>query len=125
MVNEKLINAFLYNTTKDNLIAGIKAILNHFKIDSEYEYENRVNNIVNIIGGDKLPTMEDIDIDLLKKRIGDHVYKAEEIDIDSIEVTNIDVIDKTISVKYTRIGNNYSNTDRINYTNYLKNVKEN
>ena len=125
MVNEKLINAFLYNTTKDNLITGIKAILNHFKIESEYNFEDRVNNIVNIIGGDKLPTIEDIDMDLLKEHIGDHIYKTEEIDKDSIEVTNIDVIDKTISVTYTRTGNNYPSKDRINYINYLKNVKEN
>lgn len=123
MVNKKLIDVFLANSTKENLITGIKSILNHFKTESEYEYENRVNNIVNIIGGDKLPTIKDIDIDLLKEHIGDHAYKVEEIDKDSIEVTNIDVIDKVIIVKYTRNGNNYPNKDRIEYIKYLKNVK--
>ncbi len=123
MINEKLINVFLTNASKDDLITGIKAVLNHFKIDSEYEYESLVNNIVNIIGGDKLTTIENIDIDLLKEHIGDHIYKAEEIDKDSIEVTNVDVIDETISIYYTRTGNSYSNRDKINYTNYLKKVK--
>ena len=99
MINDKLINVFLQNAEQKDLIRGIKEILNHFKIDSEYRYEELVNNIVNIIGGDKLPTIEDIDINLVKDNVDNFTYKRE--------------------------GNDYKNNDRIKYTDYLKKVKEN
>ena len=38
MINDKLIDVFLQNAEQENLIRGIKEILNHFKIDSEYRY---------------------------------------------------------------------------------------
>ena len=101
MINDKLIDVFLQNAEQEDLIRGIKEILNHFKIDSEYRYEELVNNIVNIIGGDKLPTRE------------------------SIEISNIDNIDNTIKIVYKRQDNDYKNNDRIQYTDYLKKVKEN
>ena len=125
MINDKLIDVFLQNAEQEDLIRGIKEILNHFKIDSEYRYEELVNNIVNIIGGDKLPTIEDIDINLIKDNVDKFTYKSEEVDIESIEISNIDNIDNTIKILYKRKDNDYKNNDRIQYTDYLKKVKEN
>ena len=125
MINDKLIDVFLQNAEQNDLIRGIKEILNHFKIDSEYRYEELVNNIVNIIGGDKLPTIEDIDINLVKDNIDKFTYKSEEVDRESIEISNIDNIDNTIKIVYKRKDNDYKNNDRIQYTDYLKKVKEN
>ena len=125
MINDKLIDVFLQNAEQEDLIRGIKEILNHFKIDSEYRYEELVNNIVNIIGGDKLPTIEDIDINLIKDNVDKFTYKSEEVDRESIEISNIDNIDTTIKILYKRKGNDYKNNDRIQYTDYLKTVKEN
>ena len=125
MINDKLIDVFLQNAEQEDLIRGIKEILNHFKIDSEYRYEELVNNIVNIIGGDKLPTIEDIDINLIKDNVDRFTYKSEEVDRESIEISNIDNIDNTIKIVYKRKDNDYKNNDRIQYTDYLKKVKEN
>ena len=125
MINDKLIDVFLQNAEQEDLIRGIKEILNHFKIDSEYRYEELVNNIVNIIGGDKLPTIEDIDINLIKDNVDKFTYKSEEVDRESIEISNIDNIDNTIKIVYKRRGNDYKNNDRIQYADYLKKVKEN
>ena len=36
MINDKLIDVFLQNAEQEDLIRGIKEIINHFKIDSEY-----------------------------------------------------------------------------------------
>ena len=123
MINDKLIDVFLQNAEQEDLIRGIKEILNHFKIDSEYRYEELVNNIVNIIGGDKLPTIEDIDINLIKDNVDNFTYKSEEVDRESIEISDIDNIDNTIKIVYKREGNDYKNNDRIKYTDYLKKVK--
>lgn len=123
MINDKLIDVFLQNAEHEDLIRGLKEILNHFKIDSEYRYEELVNNIVNIIGGDKLPTIEDIDINLVKDNVDNFTYKSEEVDRESIEISNIDNIDNTIKIVYKRKGNDYKNNDRIQYANYLKKVK--
>ena len=124
MINDKLIDVFLHNAEQEDLIRGIKEILNHFKIDSEYRYEELVNNIVNIIGGDKLVTVNDIDINLLKDNIENFIYKSEEVDRESIEISDIDNIDNTIKIVYKREGNDYKNNDRIKYTDYLKKLKK-
>ena len=84
MINDKLIDVFLQNAKQENLIKGIKEILKHFKIENEYRYEQLVNNLVNIIGGDKLVTIDNIDIELIKTNISNFTYKSEEIDKDSI-----------------------------------------
>ena len=125
MINDKLIDVFLQNAEQEDLIRGIKEILNHFKIDSEYRYEELVNNIVNIIGGNKLPTIEDIDINLVKDNIDYVIYRPEEVDKDSIEISDIDIIDNTVKIMYKRKCNDYNSNDRIKYTDYLKKVKEN
>ena len=125
MINDKLIDVFLQNAEQEDLIRGIKQILNHLKIESEYRYEEVVNNIVNIIGGDKLTTIDDIDIDLIKDNMDRISYRTEEIYKDSIELSDIDVIDSTIKITYKREGNDYKNNDKIKYTDYLKKVKEN
>ena len=125
MINDKLIDVFLQNAEQEDLIRGIKEILNHFKIESEYRYEELVNNIINIIGGDKLLTIEDIDINLVKDNVDNFTYKSEEVDRESIEISDIDNIDNTIKIVYKREGNDYKNNDRIKYTDYLKKVKEN
>lgn len=125
MVNKKLIDVFLANAGKDDLIRGINAVLNHFKIESEYQYEERVNTFVNIVGGDKTLSIEDIDMDLLKENIGNHVYKAEEINKDSIKVLDIDPIDNLIKVGFTRNNDDYARSELIRCNDCLKTVKEN
>ena len=125
MINDKLIDVFLQNAEQEDLIRGIKQILNHLKIENSYNYEEVFNNIVNIIGGDKLITIEDIDIDLIKANIDKILYRTEEINKDSIEISDIDIIDNTVKIVYNREGNDYNSNDRINYTDYLKKVKEN
>lgn len=123
MVNKKLIDVFLANATKENLIKGINALIVHLKIDSEYEYERRVNNIIDIVGGDKLPTIKDIDTDCLKENIETRIYKGEEINKDSIKIEDIDHIDKNIRISYTRINDGYNYKEKLDYTDYLKKVK--
>lgn len=123
MVNKKLIDVFLANAGKDYLIRGINAILNHFKIESEYQYEERINTFVNIVGGDKPLSIEDIDIDLLKENIGNHIYKAEEINKDSIKILDIDPIDRLIKVGFTRNNDDYARSELIRCDDFLKTVK--
>ena len=125
MINDKLIDVFLQNAEKDDLIRGIKQIFNHFRIDSDYRYEEMINNVINIIGGDKLITIEDIDINLIKNNIDTVTYRSEDVDKDSIEISDIDNVDRTVKFVYKRKGNDYKNNDRLDYTNYLKKVKEN
>ena len=125
MINDKLIDVFLQNVEQEDLIRGIKEILNHFKIDSEYRYEQLINNIVNIIGGDKLITIDDIYIELIKADMSSFTYKKEEVDKDSIEISDIDNINNTIKILYKRKNEDYKNNSIAEYTNYLKKVKEN
>ena len=125
MINDKLIDVFLQNAKQEDLIRGIKQILNHLKIENSYNYEEVFNNVVNIIGGDKLTTIEDIDIERIKANISNFTYNSENIDKNSIEMSDIDNIDNTIKITYKREGNDYKNNDRIKYTDYLKKVKEN
>ena len=125
MINDKLIDVFLQNAEQEDLIRGIKEILNHLKIENSYNYEEVLNNIVNIIGGDKLITIEDIDIDLIKDNIDDVIYRSEEVDKDSIEISDIDNIDKTVKILFKRGNNDYKSNERTEYTDYLKKVKEN
>ena len=123
MINDKLIDVFLQHAEKEDLIRVIKQILNHFKIENEYQFEEIVNNIVNIIAGDKLVDIEDIDIDLIKDTMDKIIYRPEEIDNDSIEISDIDNIDNTIKILYKRQGNDYKSNERFKYTDYLKKVK--
>ena len=123
MINDKLINAFLQNAKQDDLIRGIKQIFNHFKLQGDYRYEQIVNNIINIIGGDTLITIKDIDIELIKADISNFTYKSEEIDKDSIEISYIDHIDKTVKILFKRGNNDYKSNEILEYTNYLKKVK--
>ena len=123
MVNKKLIDVFLQNAEQEDLIRGIEEILNHFKLENEYRYEQLVNNLVNIIGGDKLVTVNDIDIELVKADISNFTYKADEIDKDSIEISDIDNINNTIKILYKRKNEDYKNNTVVEYTNYLKKVK--
>ena len=124
MINDKLIDVFLQCAEQKDLIRGIKEIFNHLRIDSEYRYEEMVNNIINIIGGDKLITIEDIDINLIKNNIETVTYRSEEVDKDSIEISDIDNVDRTVKFIYKRKGNDYKNNDRLDYTNYLKKLKK-
>ena len=125
MINDKLIDVFLQNAEQEDLIKAIKQIFNHFKFENEYKYEELVNNTINIIGGDNLITIDDINIELIKTNISDFIYKSEEIDKDSIEISDIDHIEKSIKVLYKRKDENYKHNSVIEYTNYLKKVKEN
>lgn len=123
MINDKLIDAFLKNAKQDDLIKGIKQILNHFKLESEYRYEQLANNIINIIGGDKLITINDIDIELIKADIASITYDGEKIDKDSIEMVTVDNISNTVKILFKREGNDYKTNTTVEYTNYLKKVK--
>ncbi len=123
MINDKLIDAFLKNAKQDDLIKGIKQILNHFKLESEYRYEQLANNIINIIGGDKLITINDIDIELIKANIASITYESEKIDKDSIELVTVDNIANTVKILFKREGNDYKTNTVVEYTNYLKKVK--
>ena len=125
MINDKLIDVFLQNAEQEDLIRGIKQILNHLKIENSYNYEEVLNNIVNIIGGDKLTIIEDVDINLIKDNINDVIYRPEEVDKNSIEISDIDTIDNTVKITYKRESNDYATYDRIKYIDYLKKVKEN
>lgn len=123
MINDKLIDTFLKNAGKNDLIRGIKQIFNY--LENDYRYEELVNNIINIIGGDTLTTIDDIDLELIKANIDKLLYKAEEIDKDSIEISNIDNIGKTVKITYKRNDNDYQTCNSIDYIDYLKKVKEN
>lgn len=125
MVNKKLIDVFLQNAEQEDLIRGIEEILNHFKLESEYQYERLANNIINIIGGDKLITINDIDIELIKADIASITYESEKIDKDSIELVTVDNIANTVKILFKREGNDYKTNTMVEYTNYLKKVKEN
>ena len=125
MINNKLIDVFLQCAEQKDLIKAIKEIFNHFKLENEYRYEQLVNNVVNIIGGDKLTTVDDIDIELVKDNVDNFIYKPEEIDKDSIEISDIDNIEKTVKILYKRQDNDYKSNERTEYINYLKKVKEN
>lgn len=125
MINNKLIDVFLQCAEQKDLIKGIKQIFNHFKLENEYQYEELVNNLVNIIGGDKPVTIDDIDIELIKSNISKFTYKSEEVNKDSIKISDIDVINSTVKITYRRTTNDYDNYDRIKYIDYLKKVKEN
>lgn len=125
MINNKLIDVFLQCAEQKDLIKGIKQILNHFKLENEYQYEELINNLINIIGGDKPITIDDIDIELIKSNISKFTYKSEEVNKDSIKISDIDVINSTVKITYRRTTNDYDNYDRIKYIDYLKKVKEN
>lgn len=123
MINDKLIDTFLKNASKNDLIRGIKQIFNY--LENDYRYEELVNNIINIIGGDTLTTIDDIDLELIKANIDKLLYKSEEIDKNSIEICNIDNIGKTVKITYKRNDNDYQTCNIIEYIDYLKKVKEN
>ena len=125
MINNKLIDVFLQCAEQKDLIKGIKQILNHFKLENEYQYEELVDNLVNIIGGDKPITIDDIDIELIKSNISKFTYKSEEVNKDSIKISDIDVINSTVKITYRRTTSDYDSYDRIKYIDYLKKVKEN
>ena len=125
MINNKLIDVFLQCAEQKDLIKGIKQILNHFKLENEYQYEELINNLINIIGGDKPITIDDIDIELIKSNISKFTYRSEEVNKDSIKISDIDVINSTVKITYRRTTNDYDNYDRIKYIDYLKKVKEN
>ena len=125
MINNKLIDVFLQCAEQKDLIKGIKQLLNHFKLENEYQYEELINNLINIIGGDKPITIDDIDIELIKSNISKFTYRSEEVNKDSIKISDIDVINSTVKITYRRTTNDYDNYDRIKYIDYLKKVKEN
>ena len=125
MINDKLIDVFLQCAEQKDLIKTIKEIFNHFKFENEYKYEELVNNTINVIGGDKLITINDIDIELIKANISTITYESEKIDKDSIEITTVDNIANTVKILFKREGNDYKTNAITEYTDYLKKVKEN
>ena len=125
MINNKLIDVFLICAERKDLIKAIKQIFNHFKLENEYQYEELINNVINIIGGDKFITINDIDIELIKANIGNIAYNSEEINKDSIKISDIDIIDNTVKIAYRRTTSDYDTYNRIKYNDYLKKVKEN
>lgn len=125
MINDKLIDVFLQCAEQKDLIKAIKEIFNHFKLENEYQYEELINNVINVIGGDKFITINDIDIELIKANIDNIAYNSEEINKDSIKISDIDIIDNTVKIAYRRTTSDYDTYNRIKYNDYLKKVKEN
>ena len=125
MINEKLINMFLQNVEQEDLIRGVKELLNHLKIQSNYAFEKQVNNFINIVGGDKPISINDIDIEFIKSNIDKFIYKSEEINKDSIKLSNIDTIDNSFEIVYKRNEDKYNSTSTIDYESYVETVKEN
>ena len=125
MVNEKLIDMFLQNVEQEDLIRGVKELLNHLKIQTNYAFEKQVNNFINIVAGDKPITAKDIDIELIKTYIDKLFYKPEGIDKDSIKLSCVDAIDNSFEVIYKRNEDNYNSTATIDYDSYVETVKEN
>ena len=125
MINEKLINVFLQNAEQEDLIRGIKELINHLKIQSNYDFEKRVNNFINIVGGDKPISINDINIEFIKSNIDKFVYNSEEINKDSIKLSNIDIIDNSFEIVYKRNKDNYNSIFTIDYDSYVEKVKEN
>lgn len=123
MINEKLIDSFLKNVEKECLIRGMKEIFNHLKIQSSYEYDNLIYNIIDIIGGCKLITIDDIDIEAVKSDIESFIYKPEEVDKDSIKIANVNNINHTLVINYNRKDVQYANTDVVVCDKYMKNIK--
>lgn len=125
MINEKLIDMFLQNVEQEDLIRGVKELLNHLKIQSSYTFEKQVNNFINIVGGDKPISIDNIDIEFIKSNIDKFVYKSEGINKDSIKLSNIDTIDNSFEIVYKRNEDNYNSTFTIDYDSYVETVKEN
>ena len=125
MINDKLIDVFLQNAEQEDLIRGIKELLNHLKMQSNYAFEKQVNNFINIVGGDKPISINDIDIEFIKSNIDKFVYKSEEINKDSIKLSHIDTIDNSFEIVYKRNEDNYNSTFTIDYDSYGETVKEN
>ena len=67
----------------------------------------------------------DIDIEFIKSNIDKFVYKSEEINKDSIKLSNIDTIDNSFEIVYKRNEDNYNSTFTIDYDSYVETVKEN
>lgn len=123
MINKKLIDVFLTTLSKEELIKGINILFNHFKIDSDYNYETRINNFINILADNKSTTIEDIDINLLKENIKFDIYKGDQINKDSIKIIDIDPLDETIKISFNKINNEYPSDIILQYYKYLKTVK--
>ena len=117
---EVLINTYFNNITKEQFVKLMPYILKHISNDSEYEYERKLNNIVSIIEGYNIPTIDDIDVNAIKKDISNLIYNSDVVIIDTIEVIDVDPIDNTATIKYKRTDYNYNNTDKVDYTDYLK-----
>lgn len=118
---EVLINTYFNNITKEQFVKLMPYILKHISNDSEYEYERKLNNIVSIIEGYNIPTIDDIDINAIKKDISNLIYNSDVVIIDTINITDIDPIDNTATIKYKRTDYNYDSTAKVDYTDYLKN----
>ena len=115
-----LVNTYFNNITKEQFVKLMPYILKHISNDSDYDYERKLNNIIAITEGRNIPTISDIVISTIKENINDFIYNSDKVIIDSIEVIDIDPIDNTATIKYRRTDYDYYNTDKIDYTDYLK-----
>ena len=115
-----LIDTYFNSITKEQFVKLMPYILKHISNDSDYEYERKLNNIIAITEGRNIPTISDIVINAIKENVKDFIYNSDVVIIDSIEVIDIDPIDNTVTIKYKRTDYDYYNTDKIDYTDYLK-----
>ena len=115
-----LVNTYFNSITKEQFVKLMPYILKHISGDSNYDYERKLNNIIAIIEGRNIPTINSIDINAIKKDIKNLIYDSDAVIIDTIEVIDIDPIDNTATIKYKRTNYEYDNTAKVDYTDYLK-----
>ena len=115
-----LVNTYFNSITKEQFVKLMPYILKHISNDSNYDYERKLNNIITIIEGYNLPTINKIDINAIKKDIKNLIYNSDAVIIDTIEVIDVDPIDNTATIKYKRTDYDYDNTAKVDYTDYLK-----
>lgn len=117
---EVLVNTYFNSITKEQFVKLMPYILKHISNDSDYYYERKLNNIITIIEGYNIPTINSIDINAIKNDIKNLIYNSDLVAMDTIKITNIDPIGNTATIKYKRTDCDYDNTISFDYTDYLK-----
>lgn len=115
-----LVNTYFNSITKEQFVKLMPYILKHISNDSDYDYERKLNNIITIIEGYNIPTINNIDINAIKKDIKNLIYDSDVVIMDTIKIIDIDPIGNTATIKYKRTDCNYDNTISFDYTDYLK-----
>lgn len=120
--NKNVLRILINNSNKDSLLNFAEAVINH---EEEYDYKgNRVNNIINIIAGEKVKDIYDINMDVVIDNHTDWLFEKNNWHIikDSIKPVKVDNIsgEVTISYEYTIDSDNivHSYNFTLNYLDY-------